>query len=198
MWSSQKKLKILYRSAFDIEKITNRISNIVSKRTDIPFSIEKLHNFHDLLKQRLHLLVIFRKYPDSYNSVLNGTNLPQEINEELRVYLKDNENGIKEYRFLREIRKKKYIPQRFKDLEKYYNETLKSFKLFEKDYHFILDNLEIYNNILHEKETNKTRQEQVKRHYLKKSNKVKGNEDDEDDREIENLQHSLEKLGIEN
>jgi len=195
MWSSQKKLKILYRSAFDIERITNRISNIVSKRTDIPFSIEKLHNFHDLLKQRLRLLVIFRKYPDSYNSVLNGTDLPKEMNEELQVYLKDNENGIKEYRFLRGIRKRKSTPQRFKDLEKYYNETLTSFKLFEKDYHFILDNLELYNHILHEKKTNKMRQERVKRHSSKKSDKVSGNEEDG---EIESLQRTLEELGIEN
>tara|TARA_B100001989_G_C24550849_1_gene474555 strand:- start:385 stop:954 length:570 start_codon:yes stop_codon:yes gene_type:complete len=187
MWLAKQKLEILYRSSFDVEKITNRISKIVSKRTDLPFSIQSLNNLHDLLKKRLEILLIFKKYPESYDSVLNGTELPKEMNEELHVYLKGNENGIKEYNFLRGIRKRSSHLQRFENLDEYYNKTLENFKSFKRDYEFILENLETYNNILKEKKSRKLRQERHKRRSLQSSDK---------EGEIEDLQRTLEEMDI--
>ena len=188
MWSAKQKLDILYRSSFDVEKITNRISKIVSKRTDLPFTIEKLNNFHDMLKKRLEVLLILKKYPESYESVLNGTNIPKEMNEELSEYLRDNKNGINEYNFLRGIRKRSGHLQRFENLDEYYNKTLEDFKSFEKHYKFILENLDTYNNILKEKKSRKQRQDKTRRLYSKNSG--------DEESEVENLQLALEEIGL--
>ena len=94
MWSVEKKLEILYRSSF-AEQITRDISKLVSKKTDIPFSIEQLDDIHDMLKNRLELISLFKRYPESYELLLNGDSLPKEVNEELQVFLNDNKHVYK-------------------------------------------------------------------------------------------------------
>jgi hypothetical protein len=184
MWLAKKKLEILYRSSFDVERITTRISELVSKRTDLPFTVESLRNFNDLFEKRLEILSIIRKYPGSYDSLLNGADLPKEMNQELHVYLQGNKNGIKEYNFLRGIRKKNIQLRKLKDIDKYYDETLEKFKKFKEYYNLILKNLEMYKTISKEKKSRKLKQEKNRRDFSKESY------------EIEDLQRDLEEMGI--
>ena len=183
MWSVEKKLEILYRSSF-AEQITRDISKLVSKKTDIPFSIEQLDDIHDMLKNRLELISLFKRYPESYELLLNGDSLPKEVNEELQVFLNDNKHGVKAYSYLRGMRlnESKKI-DKYSDLDSYYHEVIEKFNTFKDYYNKILENSVEYNNVLKEKR--------------KKRNEAKRNSKKYKDFSLEDLQRSLEELGIE-
>lgn len=183
MWSVEKKLEILYRSSF-AEQITRDISKLVSRKTEIPFSIEQLNDIHDVLKNRLELISIFKRYPESYELLLNGDKLPKEVNQELQVFLSGNKNGIKAYNHLIGIRRKVHKnPYKYYDIGRYYNEVNEKFNTFQEYYNKILEKFEEYNNVLNEKK--------------KERNEAKRNSKKYKDFSLENLQSSLEELGIE-
>lgn len=183
MWSVEKKLEILYRSSF-AEQITGNISKLVSKKTDIPFSIKQLDDIHDMLKNRLELILIFKRYPESYELLLNGDSLPKEVNEELQVFLTGNKHGVKAYSYLRGIRlnESKKI-DKYSDIDSYYHEVVEKINTFKNYYNKILENLVEYNHVLEEKR--------------KKLNEAKRNSRKYKDFSLEDLHHSLEEIGIE-
>lgn len=183
MWSVEKKLKTLYRSSF-VEQITRDISKLVSKKTDVPFSIEQLDDIHDMLKNRLELIFIFKRHPESYELLLNGDKLPKEVNEELQVFLTGNKNGIKAYSYLRGIRLKGGNKAgKYSDIGNYYKEVDEKLKTFQDYHRKISENLEEYINELNEKK--------------RKRNEAKRNTKKYKDFSLEDLHRSLEEMGIE-
>ena len=166
MWQSNIYLNYLYRASVDndynfqrfVETGTNKISKIMHKRTDLPFTLEKLEEYHSVLLKRLELLIILSRFSEEYDNFLDGKQLSESIRKELDRHIIDS--GPNEYSFLYGIRKKKST-QKFDNLDGYISSVKNDLRIFERYYSMFVKDKNLYEEILKEKKKNKNRQKRV-------------------------------------
>jgi len=209
MWHVEKKLMTLYRSSLEpsetqVDIWTSQISvalyreQLITKKPEFPFSIEKLEHFYEILKSKKYLLFIKKKLADiftgepaQYEEFLKGGQLQPHINSKITDHIeKYGAIASEQYASLRGIRKKEnshFNIHQFENIDSIYGKTFSNFMRYERMYTSIKDNESVYQQTIEKKRIRKLDQEKARETAPKRA-------DSEDD--IAELQESLGELGL--